>query len=257
MTGRIAALYRHPVKGFTPEPLDAVVLAAGAHFPCDRLYTVEDGPSGFDPAAPAHISKMKFAVLAKIPALARARTAYDETSGQLQVVVDSGLPFLGRLTTAEGRAAFERWLAGFLEDEVPDDSFGPLKVLTAPGHRFMDSKKGFVSVLNLDSVRDLERRLGRPVDPARFRANVLVEGWPAWSEYGQASGTALRLGGAEARLLADIDRCAAIHVDPTTGDKDIDMVPELFGQFGHICCGVYVEVSQGGRVAVGDEAVLA
>ncbi|MDB5458271.1 MAG: molybdenum cofactor sulfurase, partial [Caulobacteraceae bacterium] len=85
MTGRIAALYRHPVKGFTPEPLDAVVLTAGAHFPCDRLYTVEDGPSGFDPAHPAHISKMRFAVLAKIPALARARTAYDEASGEFRV----------------------------------------------------------------------------------------------------------------------------------------------------------------------------
>jgi uncharacterized protein YcbX len=257
MTGRIAALYRHPVKGFTPEPLEAVALTAGAPFPCDRLYTVEDGPSGFDPQAPAHISKMKFAVLAKIPALARARTAYDEASGQLQVVVDGGLPFLGRLTTQEGRAAFALWLAGFLEDEVPDDTFGPLKVLTAPGHRFMDSKKGFVSVLNLDTVRDLERRLGRAIDPARFRANILVEGWPAWSEYGQAPGRVLRLGAAQLRLLADIDRCAAIHVDPATGERDIELVAELFGQVGHICCGIYLEVAQGGPVAVADEAVWA
>jgi uncharacterized protein YcbX len=257
MTGRIAALFRHPVKGFTPEALQAVTLAAGETFPCDRLFAVEDGPSGFDPAHPAHISKMKFAVLAKIPALARARTLYDDDSGQLSVTVEGGPPFFGRLTTAPGRAAFAQWLAGFLEDQSPEDVYGPLRVLAAPdGHRFMDSRKGFVSVLNLESVRDLERRLDRPVDPARFRANVLVEGWPAWSEYGIEPGVGLALGAARLRLLADIDRCAATHVDPRLGVKDIDMVPELFAANGHICCGVYAETLVGGRLQVGDPAVM-
>src|SRR5690606_34992030 len=63
MTGHIAALYRHPVKGFPPERLGQADLTAGERFPCDRLYAVENGPSGFDPAAPGHISKQKFTVL--------------------------------------------------------------------------------------------------------------------------------------------------------------------------------------------------
>jgi uncharacterized protein YcbX len=257
MTGRIAALHRHPVKGFTPEALEAVTLAAGEAFPCDRLFAVEDGPSGFDPAHPAHISKMRFTVLAKIPALARARALYDDDSGQLSVTVEGGPPFFGRLTAPEGRAAFAQWLTGFLEDQSPEDVYGPLKVLAAPdGHRFMDSRKGFVSVLNLESVRDLERRLERPVDPARFRANVLVEGWPAWSEHGLGSGASLTLGEARLRLLADIDRCAATHVDPRLGVKDIDMVPELFAANGHICCGVYAETTAGGLLQVGGPAVM-
>ena len=218
MTGSIAALNRHPVKGFTPEPLEAVTLAAGGCFPFDRIYTVENGPSGFDPDKPAHISKMKFAVLARIPALARARTAYDEASGELRVQARGREPFQGRLTTDEGRAAFVAWLGAFLEAETGEQDFGPLKVLAAPGgHRFMDSRKGHVSVLNLASVRDLEARLGRPVDPARFRANVLVEGWPAWSEYGLEPGRIMALGGARLALLADIDRCLATHVDPGRG----------------------------------------
>ena len=56
MTGHIAALYRHPVKGFTPERLSHAELTAGGPFPCDRLYAVENGPSGFDPAAPVVFS---------------------------------------------------------------------------------------------------------------------------------------------------------------------------------------------------------
>jgi uncharacterized protein YcbX len=253
MTGRIAALYRHPVKGFTPEPLDAVVLTAGAHFPCDRLYAVETGPSGFDPEQPSHVSKMRFTVLAKIPALARARTAYDETSGDFRVAAPGRPPFVCRLTTGQGRAAFEAWLAGFLAEQAPDVVEGPLKVLSAQGHRFMDSRKGFVSVLNLASVRDLAHRLGRPVDPSRFRANVLVEGWPAWSEYAQA-GRTMRLGEATLSILDDTVRCVATHVDPATGERDIDLVPEIFAQQGHMCCGVYAEVAGGGRLVVGDAA---
>jgi uncharacterized protein YcbX len=257
MPGRIAALYRHPVKGFTPEILDAVILTAGAHFPCDRLYTVENGPSGFDPAAPAHISKMRFAVLARIPQLARVRTAYDAGTGELTVRAEGHAPFAGRLTSQPGRDAFAAWLAAFLDREAPDERQGPLKVLAAPeGYRFMDSRNGFVSILNLESVRDLEQRLGQPVDPARFRANVHVEGWPAWSEYGRR-GAVLRLGAAALTVLDDVQRCAATHVDPMSGAKDIDMVPELFARYGHLCCGVYAAVVEGGRLAVGDLAEAA
>lgn len=257
MTGRIAALYRHPVKGFTPEPLDDVVLDAGAYFPCDRLYAVEDGPSGFDPDRPCHISKMKFTVLAKMPVLARAHTAYDEASGALSVRAAGMAPFVGRLTTPQGREAFAAWLGLlFAADPVADVGHGALKVLPAPaGHRFMDSPNGFVSVLNLASVRDLERRLGRPVDPLRFRANILVDGWAAWSEYRQA-GRTIRLGEAELSVLDDTVRCAATQVNPVTGDKDIDMVPELFARYGHRCCGVYARAVRGGRLAVGDAATL-
>jgi uncharacterized protein YcbX len=255
MTGRIAALYRHPVKGFTPERLDAAVLAQGGYFPCDRLYTVEDGPSGFDPAAPAHISKMKFTVLARIPALARARTAYDEAGGMFSVTAPGLEPFAASLATDEGRDAFADWMTGFLRLAEPDETHGPIKVLAAPqGHRFMDSRQGFVSVLNLESVRDLERRLGRPVDPLRFRANIWIEGWAPWSEHGK-TGATLQLGGAALSILSDTVRCAATHVDPVSGDKDIDMCPELFAHYGHMCCGVYAAVTAGGRVAVGDAAL--
>ena len=49
MTATIAALFRHPIKGFTPEKVKLAQLVAGEAFPGDRLYALEDGPSGFDP----------------------------------------------------------------------------------------------------------------------------------------------------------------------------------------------------------------
>jgi uncharacterized protein YcbX len=257
MSGRIAALWRHPIKSFTPEALDAVRLEAGRFFPGDRVFAVEDGPCGFDPAAPQHISKMKFAALVKIPELARACTLYDEDTGALSVTAEGFPPFHGRLTTEAGREAFAQWLGEFLEELAPEDSYGPFKVLQAPeGHGFVNSKNGLVSVLNLDSVRDLEKAIGHPIDPLRFRANVWVEGWGAWREYGLGAGPALRLGGAGLKLRDDIVRCLATHVDPRSGVRDLDVMGALKARNGHIFCGVYAEVVEGGPIAVGDEAVL-
>lgn len=250
MTGRVAALARHPVKGFTPEPLDTVMLSEGAHFPGDRMFAVEDGPSGFDPADPQHISKMRFTVLARLSEVAAVRTRYDDDTGELI----AWHPDFGEITTdmegEAGRQMFAIWLKGVLGDAVN----GPLKVLAAPDpHRFMDSRTGYVSIINLESLRDLESRLGQPVDPARFRGNIMVENWPAWSELDMAD-REVRIGEAVLKGIKPIERCAATHVNPHSARRDMDTVPELMRLYGHRLCGLYARVTKGGRIAVGDGA---
>jgi len=252
LDGIIQSIWRHPVKGFTPEPMDAVTLAAGACFPFDRMYAVEDGPSGFNPRAPEHISKQKFTVLARIPAVALIRTHYDDAAGELEASFLGKPTIRARLDMEEGRLAFAAWLTEVLGDELR----GELKVLPAPGaHRFMDDVEGFISIVNLASVRDLSQRIGQPVDPRRFRANVYVDGWPAWFE-NQTSGGRLVLGGVEAKIAKPIVRCVATHVDPDTGERDIEVVRSLFESYEHRFCGLYANIVRGGRVAVGDRASL-
>jgi len=252
MKATVTALYRHPVKGFTPERLASADLAVGEGFPCDRLYAVENGPSGFDPAAPAFISKQHFTVLMRIAEVARARTAYDEATGVLSATAEGMEPFAGALTDEAGRAGFEDWLARLLGEEAR----GPLKVITAPGTwRFMDHPQGHVSIINLASLRDLEARIGRPVDPLRFRANLYVEGWAPWAE-NEWTGRTLKVGGAETTVFKPIVRCAAIHVDPVTAERDMDLVKALFDNYGHMFCGIYVQTRRAGRVAVGDALEL-
>jgi uncharacterized protein YcbX len=249
--GRITALYRHPVKGFTPERLQRAVLEPGAFFPCDRIYAVEDGPSGFDPAAPAYIPKTAFTVLMRVAEVARARTAYDEPSGVLSAEAEGRPAIRARLTEPSGREAFAAWLTGLLGGEAR----GPLKVVSAAGHRFTDNPLGHVSIINLESVRDLERRTGWRVDPLRFRANLYVDGWPAWIE-NEAVGGALELGPARATVFKSITRCAATEVDPATAARDLPVPQALRQHYGHVFCGVYAHVTQGGTLAEGDPARL-
>lgn len=248
ITGKVRMLRRHPIKGFTPEALESVILKAGSHFPCDRIYAVEDGPSGFNFMKPAHISKQKFTVLAKIAEVAKARTKYDEDTGVLIVEADGYPPFIARLTEDSGQKAFASWLTRFLGELAT----GPLRVLTAPqGHRFMDHPQGFVSIINLASVRDLEARVERPIDPMRFRANVYVEGWPAWAELEMAN-RKIQLGETQVKGVKAIVRCTATSVDPATGEIDSDLPGDLFDNYNHMHCGLYVSVEQSGALKIGD-----
>jgi uncharacterized protein YcbX len=248
MTAAIAALFRHPIKGFSPEKVKLARLTPGEAFPGDRLYVLEDGPSGFDPAAPAYIPKQRFAVLAKIAEVARAKTRYDPESGVLSASADGFADFEARIDEPAGREAFAAWAGEVLGEAAQ----GPLRLLDGQGHRFLDHPLGHVSIVNLASVRDLEQRLGRTLDPLRFRANLYVEGWPAWIE-NEWEGRALSLGEVQASVFKTIVRCAAPGVDPATAVRDVDIPAELHRLYGHMLCGVYVHVTQGGVVREGDQ----
>lgn len=251
MTAAIAALFRHPIKGFTPEKLASAQLAEGKAFPGDRLFALEDGPSGFDPARPAFIPKQRFAVLAKIAEVAKARTWYDEATGVLAATAAGHPDFRGDLTKEGGRAAFAAWAGAVLGEAA----CGPLRLLDGQGYRFLDHPLGHLSIISLASVRDLADRLGRPLDPLRFRANLYVEGWPAWAE-NDWEGRTLRLGEVEARVFKPIVRCAAPGVDPQTAIRDLDIPGELFRLYGHLNCGIYIHVTTGGVVREGDDVSI-
>jgi hypothetical protein len=247
MTATIAALYRHPIKGFTPEKVKLAQLVAGGAFPGDRLYALEDGPSGFDPAAPAWITKQRFAVLAKIAEVAKAKTRLDDATGVLHAEAEGMRPFAGKLSQPADCAAFAAWASELLGEAAQ----GPLRLLDGAGWRFLDHPLGHVSIVNLASVRDLEQRLGRPLDPLRFRANLYVEGWPAWAE-NDWEGRALTLGAAKTKVFKPIVRCAAPDVNPTTAVRDEEITTALFDNYGHMLCGIYLHVTEGGMIAEGD-----
>ena len=117
MRGTVESIYRHPVKGLTPEHMMQVQLTAAEYFPGDRAYAIEVGPSGFDPQNPKHISKQRFTVLARFPSLARLRTGLDDATGAFHLGDASGFGIEANLSTEEGRGSIERFLQAFLGEE--------------------------------------------------------------------------------------------------------------------------------------------
>jgi uncharacterized protein YcbX len=244
---QIASIYRYPVKGLSPEPLPRVTLETGQTLPADRRYAIENGPSGFDPADPQWMSKAYFLMLQRDEWLAGLHTRFDDASGVLTIRQNGGIAAQGNLETPEGRAAIERFLA----TEFAATIKGPPKLLSSQGHSFSDIARKVVSIINLGSLKAIENLVGQPVHPLRFRANLYVEGWPAWHEFELLDQT-LAVADARLKVVKRITRCAAVNVDPETAARDLNIPQALMRRLGHNECGVYAEVIEGGVIGVGD-----
>lgn len=246
---KIHAIYRYPVKGLSPEPLARTTLSVQDTLPADRLYAIENGPSGFDPAAPRHQPKQRYLMLMRNERLAQLRTRFDDSSHTLAIEVQGREVARGDLRTPAGRAVIERFFAVFCADELR----GAPKVLHAPGFSFSDVARKVVSIINLASVAAVANVIGRPVHPLRFRANVYVTGWPAWHEF-DLVGHEIALGAsARLKITKPIVRCAATNVDPDTGMRDLSIPDTLLRSFGHADCGVYGEVVEAGDIVRADD----
>ena len=242
----IESIYRYPVKGLSPERLDGVRLEPGATLPADRKYAIENGPFGFDPAAPAYFPKTQFLMLMRNERLATLDTRYDDASHTLIVRGEGRELARGDLSTREGRLAIEAFFRRFMPAELR----GPPKVLQADGHSFSDVAAKVVSIINLASVAAIETVVGVPVHPLRFRANLYVTGWPAWHEF-SLIGQEIAIGAARLQVTKRIVRCAATNVDPDTGIRDLALPATLMRTFDHADCGIYATVIAGGDVAPG------
>lgn len=246
--GEIAAIYRYPVKGLSPERLSSAALAPLSTLKSDRRYAIENGPSGFDPAAPGYFPKTKFLMLMKNERLAKLKTSYDDATETLVVRKDGAEVARGDLRTAEGRATIESFLAKFCADEL----HGPPKVLQGGAHSFSDVARKVVSIINLASVKELEKAVGAAVNPLRFRGNLFISGWPPWREFDLLEKTVALGPDARGTVIKRIVRCPATNVDPATGERNMTIPDTLKRTFGHQDCGVYVEIIRGGAISPGD-----
>lgn len=246
--GRVTAIRRFPVKGLGPETLDSVALAPGTPFPLDRAWAIENGPSGFDPAAPERLSKLKFLMLMRHPRLAALETRFSAEGRVLELRGDGGITVRGALGEAAGRTAIDRFLA----EHMAQDLRGAPRIVTAESHTFSDTGLPLISLIARESVEALARLAGRPVSPLRFRGNVEIEGLAPWQEFDLVN-QELALGAElTVRVVEPIQRCAATTVDPGTGAPDLDIPALLDRSFGHRRFGVYAEVVRGGRIGPGD-----
>ena len=251
--GRVASLYRYPIKGLSPQPERSLDLVAGEGLPADRRFALALGDTAFDPQAPVPLDKGFFLMLRRDERLAALRTFYEAATATLSVIEPDGAIFEADLSTDVGRTETER----FFETYIGAACRGRPRLVEAAGHKFTDisvispDMMRAVSVVNVASVRDLGERYGRPLDPLRFRANIYVDEVAAWDELGWV-GREITIGAALFRGVLRTRRCAAVDVDPHTGERDTRIPRALMKTYGHPDCGIYLEVLRSGTVGVGD-----
>ncbi len=248
MHAQITKIVRYPVKGLSPEELAETKVESGGALPGDRRFAFALGSTLFDAATPHWLPKTSFLMLMKNEKLAALETVYDNECDDLRILRSGKQVARGKLTDPVGRAMLEDFFSAFMKDETRGK---PRLVEAKDDSIFTDQKKKVLSVVNLASLRDLERVVGKPVDPIRFRANIYIDGIDPWSEF-KWIGKEASCGDAEVNIKERIERCAAINVDPESGERDLNLVKALDGGFGHSDMGIFVTVTHGGRIAQGD-----
>ena len=236
----VQQICRYPVKGLNAEVLERVALTAGEGLPDDRRFGVAYGLGTG--------ARRGFFDLVGEERLAQLRVAYDPAGPTITLSRQGRQVVSANPADQTGRMLLSQFFAGFLAGSPR----GTPSFQEASEETRAALLPNPVSILNLASIRDLERVMRQPVDPRRFRGNILIDGLPAWAEFAWL-GQEIRAGSARLKVVERIQRCAATNVNPDSAERDMNVPLTLRKGFGHIDMGVYALVVADGAVKPGDE----
>jgi uncharacterized protein YcbX len=178
MIATVARIYRFPIKGLSAEGLATVALAEGRGLPLDRRFALTPGSAAVDGPTIPWMPKSSFLTLLKHEKLAKLTTRYDDDTGTLSIERGGKPVAKGNITTPVGRAMIEEFFAAYMGKDARGR---PRLVESEPGAMLSDLSNAVVSLINLASVKDLERVTGAAIDPLRFRGNIYLDGLDAWA----------------------------------------------------------------------------
>ena len=247
---RVRALWRHPIKGHGVEAVAATTLAPGRTMPWDRVWAIAHAAAKVAPGATAWANCVNFGRGAKSPELMAIRAEVDEARGRIRLTHPRRPAIEVDPDDPADAARLVAWVTPLSNPGRPAPAF-----VVKGDVGMTDSPFPSIAILNTASLAALGDRLGKPLAMERFRGNVWLDGLAPFAEL-DLVGREIRLGEAVLAVRERITRCVATGVDPSTGVTDADTLGALAAGWGHRDFGVYAEVTQGGRIAVGDPAVL-
>jgi uncharacterized protein YcbX len=228
--GRVAGLWRYPVKAMAGESLEAVDVSWHGLAGDRRWAFVRDGVvrSGF----PWFTIRERSGLWRYQPAFA-----------------DPGRPDASRTIVRTPAGAELDVVDPALAAEL-GDGVRPIK----QDRGVFDSMP--LSLITTQAVAGLGALVGRELDARRIRPNLLVEaaGDVAFPEDAWV-GSVLRVGALRMRVDRRDERCVVVNVDPRTAERD-PAVLRTIAQERAACMGVYGSTVEPGRVAVGDRVIL-
>lgn len=230
IVGRVAGMWRYPVKSMGAEPLEAADVSWHGVAGDRRWAFIRDGMvrSGFP-----------WLTIRELPAMGLYRPRFAEPE------------------RPDGSATLVRTPHG-AEVDVTDPA---LAAELGHGARVIKQDRGVfdtfpLSLITTQTLSGLGARVGAPLDVLRFRPNLLIEardGGPfpedAWV------GSVLRIGGARVRVDKRDQRCVMVNVDPATTERDPSILRTI-AQEREACLGVYGSTVQPGIIQPGDEVAL-
>ncbi|MBW3608024.1 MAG: MOSC domain-containing protein [Actinobacteria bacterium] len=251
----VAALQTTPVKGLRVVLRDAIELTATG-VPEDRRFYLVDERGRM-------INGKQLGALNEVVAtlegdeLALAFPGGSRVTGPLEFAAEP------LATTFFSRPAPARELLGDFGAALSEHVGRRVRVVEGLHRKALDrGRGGAASFVSRASLHALERAAGAPVDARRFRMLIEVDGLDEPHEEDTWVGQPLRVGAALVRVRGHVGRCLVTQRHPESGTADLPTLDLLRSYRGGLdtteplAFGVYGEVLEPGRVAVGDPLIV-
>ena len=126
-----------------------------------------------------------------------------------------------------------------------------------PFYDTSNSNKVFnsISLINLNSIEDFEKRINQKVEFQRFRGNFYVDGIDAWEERNWI-GKNIKINNVLFKVERNIPRCVAINLKPKTDHSDLNLLQSLKKAYNHFDMGIYLRSLNDGKIKVGNAIKL-
>ena len=144
--------------------------------------------------------------------------------------------------------------------ELENSLLKPVTLLKNTNHPFFDtshSKNIFnsMSLINLNSIKDFEKKVNEKVEPQRFRANFYIDGIEPWEERNWI-GKIIKINNISFKVEKNIPRCVAINLKPKTDDNSLNLLQSLKKSYNHFDMGIYLVALDDGTIEIGNKVEL-
>ena len=128
----------------------------------------------------------------------------------------------------------------------------PISLLKNSNFPFYDtshSSKVFnsMSLINLNSIKDFEKKINENIELQRFRANFYVDGIEAWEEINWI-GKIIKINNVSFKVEKNIPICVAINLKPKTDDNSLNLLKSLKKTYNHFNMGIYLTPLSDGKI---------
>ena len=118
-----------------------------------------------------------------------------------------------------------------------------------------DSVLNSMSLINLNSVADFEKKINQKIELQRFRANFYVDGISPWEERNWIN-KIIKINNVSFKVEKNIPRCVAINLKPRTDDNSSNLLQSLKKTYNHFDMGIYLTALDDGNINVGNKIQL-
>ena len=246
-----------PVKSLSFQSINSCQIKKNLGMPNDRIFAfsrgIESEKAKTIEKNPKERKLNNFLTLKNSPVLNKYNFSYD---GNKLTLISNGEEIISISADDQN----EKSLLSKKLFELENTLANPIILLKNTAYPFYDTSHSnnvfnSISLININSIKDFENKIGEDIEFQRFRGNLYIDGISAWEERNWINKT-IKINNTLFKVEKNIPRCVAINLKPKTEDNSLNLLNSLKKTYNHFDMGVYLTALSNGKVNVGDKLEL-